>query len=111
MLGRLRRKMSELSGRVRAHAELLEEVKSKDEVMWEGFVTARRNAFTAEFFTFVRFKLEVGQRCKLDPGLKAAKRPPVSKVQPNEEKLAFNLKPGFLKIAPLRRGARRRGRG
>ena len=45
---------------------------------------------------------EVGAEVQARPrGLKA---PPVSKFQPDEEKNAFKLKPGFLSLRPLHRG-------
>ena len=39
--------------------------------------------------------LTVGWRCKLDPSTPALKAPCFQNFKPNEDKRAFNLKPGF----------------
>lgn len=58
-LGKLRRKLMALDERVKSYVELLDEVRERDEEMWEGFVATNRARLTVEFFQFLRFKLEV----------------------------------------------------
>ena len=57
-LSKLRRKMIDLDGRVDGYRELFDEVREKDDEMWEGFVASRRASMPVEFFQFLSFKLE-----------------------------------------------------
>ena len=56
-LRRLKRRLEDVHGAVRAHAAQLEAFLDADPAEWEGLVALRRAALTKEFFQFVRDKV------------------------------------------------------